>query len=66
MDAAGEAFGGLYALGSHGDVGAFLRQANCQSPTDAAAGSGDHRHTAAQIWMQYGVVHALLQEKLPK
>jgi hypothetical protein len=66
MDAAGEAFGGLHAFGSHGDVGAFPRQANCQSPTDPAAGTGDHRHTAAQIGMKDWVIHVLLQQKLAK
>ena len=55
VDAAGQAFGGLFALGGHHDIGAFLREADCQRPADAAAGSGDHRDAAAQVGMKHGV-----------
>ena len=55
VDAAGQAFGGLLALGGHHDIRAFLREADRQRPADAAAGSGDHRHAAAQVGMKHGV-----------
>ena len=55
VDAAGQPFGGLFALGRHRDIRAFLRETDCQGPADAAAGSGDHRDAAAQVGMKYGV-----------
>ena len=59
MNAAGEALGGLFTFGGHGDIGAFLGEADGQSPADAAAGPGDHGHAAAQVGMKngFGLVH---------
>ena len=52
MDAAGQPFGGLLALGGHRDVRPFLGQPDGQRLADAAARAGDHRHAAAQVGMQ--------------
>src|ERR1035441_4473459 len=59
MNAAGEALGGLFTFGGHGDIGAFPGEADGQSPADAAAGPGDHGHAAAQVGMKngFGLVH---------
>ena len=68
MDAAGQAFGGLFALGGHGHIRAFPRQTDSQIPADAAAGSRDHRHAAAQVGMKNGVgfAHTLHHTQPPE
>ena len=55
VDAAGQAFGGLLALGGHYDIRAFLREADGERLADAAAGAGDHGDAAAQVGMKNGI-----------
>ena len=53
MDAAGELFAGLLALGANRDVGAFGGQSEGQSFADAAAGSGDGGNASSEIGMEH-------------
>ena len=63
VDAAGEVFGGLLALGRDRNVRAFLRQPYGQRFADAAAGAGDHGHAAVQVGMKnaIGIGHGFIE-----
>ena len=59
VDAAGEAFGGLFAFGGHHHIGALAREADGQVAADATAGSRHHGDAASQVGVQdrVGCVH---------